>query len=117
MFERTRAAVNPISLQGRYRTRSGKSVRILCIDAESQQPVIGISDGNCMQWNADGAFWPDGARDSAHDLIEVTAPPPTPLEAAARDIKERLEYFAAEGVRPDEWLLKEWAAKLAAALK
>lgn len=109
--------MNPISLQGRYRTRDGLPVRILCIDAPGEQSVVGLV-GDCTErWGSNGQYWTGTFGESPFDLIEVTAPPPTPLEAAARDIKERLEYFAAEGVRPDEWLLKEWAAKLAAALE
>ena len=79
--------MNPISLQGRYTTTSGAPVRILCVDSDGMQPVVGIQDGDVWTWGIDGQFNVNG-RKSAMDLIEVTAPPDSPLLAAARKVVE-----------------------------
>lgn len=39
-----------------------------------------------------------------------------PLENMLENIAGRLEFFAGEGVRPDEFLLREWAEKIRAAV-
>ena len=98
--------MNPISLQGRYRTRSGDPVRILCVDAEGIQPVIGLHLGETTRWSAAGVFGFSG-KESVFDLIEVS---PTALEAAARKVIEA----RANGKTPDDvmWAIDELAAAL-----
>jgi hypothetical protein len=59
-----------ITMEGKYQTRGesglleGKhpSVRILCVDGPSDEPVIGIIDGwdKPLQWTAEGHFWVSG---------------------------------------------------------
>lgn len=88
--------MNPISLQGRYRTRSGDPVRILCVDAEGIQPVIGLHGGSIDRWGADGTYG-FAAKESKFDLIEVTPPPDSPLLAAARKVVEARHYSGDDG--------------------
>lgn len=72
-----------VTMQGKYTTASGAPVRILCVDSEGLQPVVGIQGGNVWTWGLSGQFNVAG-RESTMDLIEATPAPPTPLEAAAR---------------------------------
>lgn len=74
-----------VKLTGKYTTRRGSPVRILCTDNYGDDPVIGIHDGEPLGWRLNGLFRSDG-EESTLDLIEATPPPPSPLEAAARKV-------------------------------
>jgi hypothetical protein len=78
-----------VRMDGKYTTRHGDPVRILCVDSDLNDPVIGIHDGGVWTWGLDGKFNESGER-SALDLIEVSPPPPSPLAAAARKVVETL---------------------------
>jgi hypothetical protein len=64
-----------------YLTRNGDKVRILCIDAPGEQPIIGVdlSDGDAEKFNADGGYYPDG-QFSGRDLNSEYTPPAPLLE-------------------------------------
>ena len=60
-----------ITMEGKYRTRDGRAVRILCIDGpEKEWPVCGVIDGNkeIDSWNASGNF---GIVEREQDLVPV----------------------------------------------
>lgn len=73
-----------VTMEGKYRTRDGNDVRILCVDAPSETyPVVGLVVDRVETWTLNGKY---SASESERefDLIEVA--PPTPLEAAARKV-------------------------------
>lgn len=86
--------MNPISLQGRYRTRRGDEVRILCIDASASLPVVVLRDEWAWMYDLSGKF---SGENSDFDLIEVTPPPDSPLLAAARKVVEARHYSGDDG--------------------
>jgi hypothetical protein len=48
-----------ITMQGKYQTRDGRAVRILCVDGPGRQPIVGFIDGDggrVEYWNADGTW-------------------------------------------------------------
>lgn len=48
----------PITMDGKYKTVRGDNVRILCVDAGGEYPVVGLVEGDdgprC--WTGDGFF-------------------------------------------------------------
>ncbi len=69
-----------ISMDKKYKTRSGLKVRLLCIDRKGDEcPVIGLVDKDGCEsvysWHSTGVFYT--GHESAYDLIEV---PPVCLE-------------------------------------
>lgn len=102
-----------ITMDGKYTTRRGDPVRILCVDAkiDGGYEVVGIYKGTSCTWTAQGIFnqqRPSEPDCMALDLIPVQ--PPTALEAAARKVVE----FQGESFT---WAdLKAAIADLAAAL-
>ncbi len=60
-----------ISMNKKYTTRDGRPVRLLCVDCEYSQPVIGLIENKyCESWNADGRRYGERISDSC-DLIEA----------------------------------------------
>jgi hypothetical protein len=59
-----------IDMNKKYQTRDGRAVRILCVDAPSKLPVVGIVEGEhgVDTWSINGRYF-TGA--SAWDLIPV----------------------------------------------
>ena len=50
-----------ITMQGKYQTRDGRAVRILCVDGPTEdQPVVGIVEGetDIDQWTSEGVSFP-----------------------------------------------------------
>jgi hypothetical protein len=44
-----------------YLTRAGKKMRVVCVDAPDDQPVVAIDTvGNVYRYDADGLTWADG---------------------------------------------------------
>jgi hypothetical protein len=60
----------PIEMGKKYRTRDGRDVRILCVDANGDRPVVGLINGNVHIWNPDGQYWVNEEFNS--DLIEIS---------------------------------------------
>lgn len=63
-----------ISMDKKYRTRDGRDVRILCVDAGGIFPVVGIVDFGAITWTSDGLSQPMLSSCSPFDLIEVVEP-------------------------------------------
>lgn len=61
-----------ISMDKKYRTRSGLDVRLLCVDGDAKQPVVGIVNGRVGKWDDDGAWISKSVTES--DLIEYHEP-------------------------------------------
>ena len=59
----------------KYQTRDGRQVRILCIDAKDEQPVIGLITTKYgeepEQWSIDGTYNPELYEDGSMDLINA----------------------------------------------
>lgn len=51
-----------------YTTREGRPVRILCVDAEGDYPVVGMIGPNCLRWKINGNYNYMG-HNSLDDLI------------------------------------------------
>lgn len=82
-----------VTMQGRYTTTSGAPVRILCVDSDGLQPVVGIQGGDVWTWGLSGQFNLHGS-ESTMDLIEATPPPPNArLISAAPELLEALEVL------------------------
>ena len=61
-----------ITMDGKYQTRDGRPVRVLCVDAECGQPVVAIVAGYILlQFESDGRFFRNGDYQSEFDLIPV----------------------------------------------
>jgi hypothetical protein len=60
-----------ISLDKKYRTRSGKDVTIYSVGNEHICGVHGSVNGEALAWAADGKFNPYAISSSEYDLIEV----------------------------------------------
>lgn len=62
----------PITMDGKYKTASGKNVRILCVDAVGTFPVVGMIEGedgaDC--WTRDGFFYTPN-KDCGYNLVAV----------------------------------------------
>jgi hypothetical protein len=43
-----------ISMDRKYRTKDGREVRLLCVDAKGYWPVVGLIDGELETWTRDG---------------------------------------------------------------
>ena len=71
-------ATFPITMQGKYQTRNGRAVRILCVDGPGFEPVIGIVEGEDEPdvWTPSGS-WYSGDREGPWDILPV----PTKHEA------------------------------------
>lgn len=62
-----------ITIEGKYQTRDGRAVRILCVDGPaSRRPIIGLIDecSAVLLWSSDGYACPDGP-DQDWDLVPV----------------------------------------------
>lgn len=63
----------PITMDGKYKTASGDNVRILCVDAGGEYPVVGLVEGaegaDC--WTRDGLYTAAGQGGSGYDLVAV----------------------------------------------
>jgi len=59
-----------ITMDGKYTTRDGRPVRILCVDGPRIEPVVGVvGEGvNCTFWTAEGK---DASGRSDFDLIPL----------------------------------------------
>lgn len=62
-----------IEMGKKYRTRDGRDVRILCVDAPGGYPVRGylLSTGESGLWTSGGSWLPTGEPHSG-DLIEIS---------------------------------------------
>jgi hypothetical protein len=62
--------INLISMDKKYKTRDGRDVRVLCVDAcEGHYPVVAVVDNEAWQMTKFGAF---SAIDfTGNDLVEV----------------------------------------------
>jgi hypothetical protein len=58
-----------ININKKYRTVSGASIRIICVDADLKHghSVVGIVDKDILTWNADGERY----HNSPFNLVEV----------------------------------------------
>jgi len=56
---------------GKEYTSGGKSVRILCVDAQGVYPVIGLMNADLRRWTAEGANYRGAICLDGFDLIEV----------------------------------------------
>jgi hypothetical protein len=67
-----------IEISKKYRTRSGRAVRILCTDGPGRKPVIGywlgedshIEEWHIEEWHIDGSYF-YSEKESSLDLIEI----------------------------------------------
>ena len=63
-----------ISMDKQYTTRDGRPVRVLCVDAKGDFPVVAVVDNEGSQepemFTQDG-FYYSGKDQSSYDLIEV----------------------------------------------
>lgn len=57
-----------IQMNKKYKTRSGKDVRILCIDKGGRYPVVGIVDSDVIFFTETGVTWLQGNL----DLVEIS---------------------------------------------
>ena len=63
-----------------YLTRCGQKVRVVCVDAPGDMPVIGISKGgNPDTWTDDG-FYVASKLEAHNDLVSEYVEPPKPRE-------------------------------------
>lgn len=63
-----------------YLTRCGEKVRVVCVDAGEQMPIVGLDeDQNAMRFQASGAFF-NGTRENVCDLVSEYVEPPKPRE-------------------------------------
>ena len=75
-----------VSMNKTYRTRDGRNVRILCTDAKSERPVIGLvrdslnNDKYVETWDEVGAYL-CGELESRLDLVEVSPYEDWPIDA------------------------------------
>lgn len=62
-----------ITMNGKYTTRDGRPVRILCVDGPQPWPVVGIVEGDdfVMRWLADGGAPPSTGQNNPLDLVPV----------------------------------------------
>jgi hypothetical protein len=58
-----------ITMDGKYQTRGGRPVRVLCVDADCSQPVVAVVDGVPRTFKITG-HWLD-VNESTMDLIPV----------------------------------------------
>ena len=61
--------MNKISMDKQYRTRDGRPVRVLCVDAPGAFPVVAIVDNGVIQYSAEGRV--GGCIDQYINLIEI----------------------------------------------
>jgi len=61
-----------ISMDKTYKTRDGCDVRIACVNAGSNAPVVAVVNDETMVYAADGRFFSAIQRESVWDLIEVS---------------------------------------------
>lgn len=92
-----------IDLNKRYRTRDGRDVKVLCVDAPGSRPVVGyyVTDGfdssvTPRSWKADGRTNQAGDVDNVHDLIEVRSAEDVAglVERTPENLVERLRHHA-----------------------
>lgn len=62
-----------ISMDKKYRTRDGRDVRLLCVDGEGSQPVVGMIGEGVDRWHLDGRFT-SAYESTGLDLIEYHEP-------------------------------------------
>lgn len=64
-----------ITTEGKYTTRDGHEVRVLCVDAPEEQPVVAnvkVNHGwRITSYDADGAYYYNGTPQSLMDLIPI----------------------------------------------
>ena len=60
-----------ITMDGKYQTRDGRPVRVLCVDAEGLQPVVALIGGDVQRFSSSGVYWFDDKSTSYHDLVPV----------------------------------------------
>ena len=65
-----------VSMDKRYKTRDGRSVRIICTDMKGGEHCVValVQEGECEdigRYTAEGLFWSSN-EESRHDLIEVS---------------------------------------------
>lgn len=62
----------PITMDGKYKTVRGDNVRILCVDAGGDYPVVGLIEGEdgAECWTHDGFFTAE-RQDSGYNLVQV----------------------------------------------
>lgn len=72
--------MNLISMEKKYRRRGGtKPVRVLCVDATDDQPVLYLAeDGRVKRTEADGS-WNNATSNYHDDLVEYIEPKMVPL--------------------------------------
>jgi len=58
-----------ISMNKKYETQDGREVRILCVDAEGLDSVVGLIDGVAERWHPNGVYFDEET--SNFDLVEV----------------------------------------------
>ena len=63
-----------IDITKKYCYRSGEPARILCVDAQGDQPVISLDlSGDCLRHRITGEFFTSN-EESSRDLIEIRDP-------------------------------------------
>ena len=84
-----------ITMEGKYTTRDGRPVRILCVDGPGAFPVVGLVPGSALPdcWQCDGS-WSGGHDEESRDLIP--AKPEPVVEWVILDAEGRVVEFTAE---------------------
>lgn len=75
-MEMSNSNSNVVSMDKKYKTMDGRSVRIICTDRKGDEysVVALVNDGNfehAKSYTAEGFFW-SSDEESRHDLVEVT---------------------------------------------
>jgi hypothetical protein len=65
-----------------YLARNGEQVRVVCVDAPCELPVVGVHpDGDAFNYKADGGFYADHVDSvTGWDLVSEYVEPPKPRE-------------------------------------
>jgi len=61
-----------ISMDKTYKTRDGCDVRIACVNAGSNAPVVAVVNDETVSYSANGRFFKSINHESVWDLIEVS---------------------------------------------
>ena len=59
-----------ITMDGKYQTRDGRPVRVLCVDADGDYPVVALAGGCVYTYTLEGKVL-IGTAEGADDLIPV----------------------------------------------
>ena len=61
-----------ISMDKTYKTRDGSDVRMVCVNAGSNAPVVAVVNDETVSYSADGRFFKSIQHESVWDLVEVS---------------------------------------------